>query len=218
MTTCSPSAWPAARSRAARLRSARGWIGLPAPPSLRRDAAAIERGRDLFGRRGRAARPATTASCSRTTPSSTSARAATFKVPSLLGVGARAPFMHDGCAATLEDRFGACGGGDRHGNTSQLSAARSPTRRVPGLAVALLHTDATSAGKRPLMNMTIEDQLARLSAEAYAYRARAVRLDARLRRLDHRAPTSPAARALHESAANVDHAVTSLCAAVSKVA
>lgn len=25
---------------------------------------------------------------------------ANFKVPSLLGVGSRAPYMHDGCAAT----------------------------------------------------------------------------------------------------------------------
>jgi len=46
---------------------------------------------------------------------------ASFKVPSLLGVGVRAPFMHDGCAATLRDRFGTCGGGDLHGKTSQLS-------------------------------------------------------------------------------------------------
>ena len=46
------------------------------------------------------------------------------KVPSLLGVAARAPFMHDGCAATLDDRFGSCGGGDAHGKTSQLSAAQ----------------------------------------------------------------------------------------------
>jgi hypothetical protein len=30
--------------------------------------------------------------------------------------------MHDGCAPTLADRFGACGGGDRHGHTSQLTA------------------------------------------------------------------------------------------------
>ena len=44
-----------------------------------------------------------------------------FKVPSLVGVGGRAPYMHDGCAATLRDRFGACGGGDKHGHTSQLS-------------------------------------------------------------------------------------------------
>ena len=69
------------------------------------------------------------------------------------------------------------------------------------------------------MSMTIEDQLARLSAEAYAYRARAVRLDARLRRLDHKgADLAKLRERLHESAANVDHAVASLCAAVSKVA
>jgi mono/diheme cytochrome c family protein len=47
----------------------------------------------------------------------------TFKVPSLLGIGARAPFMHDGCAATLTDRFGACGG-TAHGSTSALTAAQ----------------------------------------------------------------------------------------------
>lgn len=47
-----------------------------------------------------------------------------FKVPSLLGVGYRAPFMHTGCAATLAQRFDAtCGGGDKHGHTSQLTAA-----------------------------------------------------------------------------------------------
>jgi hypothetical protein len=45
-----------------------------------------------------------------------------FKVPSLVGVGARAPFLHDGCAATLMDRFTTCGGGDHHGKTSQLTA------------------------------------------------------------------------------------------------
>jgi hypothetical protein len=47
-----------------------------------------------------------------------------FKVPSLLGVGARPPYMHDGCAATLADRFGSCGGGDLHGHTSQLTQAQ----------------------------------------------------------------------------------------------
>jgi hypothetical protein len=31
--------------------------------------------------------------------------------------------MHDGCAKTLADRFKpACGGGDEHAHTSQLSA------------------------------------------------------------------------------------------------
>jgi hypothetical protein len=45
-----------------------------------------------------------------------------FKVPSLRGVAARAPYLHDGCAPTLLDRLtGACGGGDQHGHTSQLA-------------------------------------------------------------------------------------------------
>jgi hypothetical protein len=44
-----------------------------------------------------------------------------FQVPSLLGLAWRAPYMHTGCAATLLDRFGNCGGGDAHGKTSKLS-------------------------------------------------------------------------------------------------
>ncbi|HEY4120888.1 MAG TPA: c-type cytochrome, partial [Byssovorax sp.] len=58
-----------------------------------------------------------------------------FQVPSLVGVVMRAPYMHDGCAATLHDRFdktlgssdhGVCGGatsGDHaHGNTADLTS------------------------------------------------------------------------------------------------
>lgn len=44
-----------------------------------------------------------------------------LKVPSLVGVGGRAPFMHDGCAASLGDIFTTCGIGDAHGKTSQLT-------------------------------------------------------------------------------------------------
>ncbi|HTL36442.1 MAG TPA: c-type cytochrome [Kofleriaceae bacterium] len=48
-----------------------------------------------------------------------------FKVPSLVGVGARAPYMHDGCATTLRERFTpACGGGEAHGHTAQLTSAQ----------------------------------------------------------------------------------------------
>ena len=48
-----------------------------------------------------------------------------FQVPSLRGVGYRAPFLHNGCAQTLRERFESpCGGGDRHGRTSQLSASQ----------------------------------------------------------------------------------------------
>jgi mono/diheme cytochrome c family protein len=46
-----------------------------------------------------------------------------FVTPSLIGVGLRAPLMHDGCAVNLRARFGACGGGDFHGMTSKLSDA-----------------------------------------------------------------------------------------------
>ena len=47
-----------------------------------------------------------------------------FKVPSLIGLAARAPYMHDGCAVTLRDRFTTCGNSPLHGNTATLSAAQ----------------------------------------------------------------------------------------------
>jgi hypothetical protein len=47
----------------------------------------------------------------------------TFQVPSLLGVGARLPVMHDGCAQTLRQRFDdpVCGGVS-HGDTASLTS------------------------------------------------------------------------------------------------
>lgn len=47
-----------------------------------------------------------------------------FVTPSLVGVNLRAPLFHDGCAASLVGRFGLCGGGDRHGITSDLTVAQ----------------------------------------------------------------------------------------------
>lgn len=45
-----------------------------------------------------------------------------FQVPMLRNLQVRAPYMHDGCAATLKDRFNPdCGGGDKHGVTSHLT-------------------------------------------------------------------------------------------------
>jgi cytochrome c peroxidase len=47
---------------------------------------------------------------------------ASFQVPSLVGVSARAPFLHTGCAMTLADRFDpTCGGGAQHGKTTDLA-------------------------------------------------------------------------------------------------
>ncbi len=49
-----------------------------------------------------------------------------FQVPQLLGVAARTPLMHDGCAKTLQDRFDtskeSCNGGDKHGHWTTLSS------------------------------------------------------------------------------------------------
>jgi DNA-binding beta-propeller fold protein YncE len=45
-----------------------------------------------------------------------------FVTPALLGVGLRAPLMHDGCASSLRARFGVCGG-TAHGDVSNLSEA-----------------------------------------------------------------------------------------------
>jgi mono/diheme cytochrome c family protein len=45
------------------------------------------------------------------------------QVPSLIGVSTRTPLMHDGCAATLRDRFDPACGGDRHGNPEVLDDA-----------------------------------------------------------------------------------------------
>jgi hypothetical protein len=46
-----------------------------------------------------------------------------LQVPSLRGVGYRAPFIHNGCAETLRDRFDPSCGGAKHGNTAHLAEA-----------------------------------------------------------------------------------------------
>jgi hypothetical protein len=43
-----------------------------------------------------------------------------LQVPSLIAVSARAPYMHDGCAETLLDRFDPVCGGSRHGQVDGL--------------------------------------------------------------------------------------------------
>ncbi|WP_437755970.1 cytochrome-c peroxidase [Sorangium sp. So ce1389] len=47
-----------------------------------------------------------------------------LQVPSLIGIAGRAPFMHDGCAATLRDRFDPECGGHDHGDVSGLAPAQ----------------------------------------------------------------------------------------------
>jgi mono/diheme cytochrome c family protein len=97
---------------------------LPASPVA--DAAAVARGKTLF-------EDTTHAACTscHSGPELTNNSGAdvgtggTFQVPRLIGVAWRAPFLHDGCAATLTDRFTSCGGTTNlHGATSQMTAAQ----------------------------------------------------------------------------------------------
>ncbi|HVU52717.1 MAG TPA: cytochrome c [Polyangia bacterium] len=110
---------PTADQTAAMLR----WLDtipeLPTPPPAA--PAAVERGRALFGS---ATLGCTTCHAGPRLTNNLSVDVGTgltAQVPSLRGVGWRAPFLHNGCAPTLADRFGSCGGGDRHGHTSQLA-------------------------------------------------------------------------------------------------
>jgi hypothetical protein len=50
---------------------------------------------------------------------------ALLQVPSLRGLAFRTPLLHNGCAKTVAERFGPCGGGDQHGKTTQLAAAQT---------------------------------------------------------------------------------------------
>ena len=101
------------------------WIDKQAPlRTVAADKAAVERGQELF--ESAAVGCATCHSGAHLTNNQSEdvGTGARLQVPSLRGVAFRAPLMHDGCAASLTDRFGPCGGGDKHGHTSQLNAAQ----------------------------------------------------------------------------------------------
>jgi hypothetical protein len=91
----------------------------PSPPA---NTAAVERGRALF------ASPAAGCAGCHAGPRYTNnltvdvGTGRPFQVPSLTGLAARAPYLHQGCAATLAARFDTGCGGNQHGNTAGLSA------------------------------------------------------------------------------------------------
>jgi cytochrome c peroxidase len=102
------------------------WLdGLPRPPAIR-DAseAAVARGDALFHSTDIGCAGCHTGDHFTNNGNAwvgTTSSDALLQVPSLIAVGYRAPFLHNGCAATLIDRFDpACGGGDNHGHTSTL--------------------------------------------------------------------------------------------------
>jgi hypothetical protein len=90
------------------------------PPA---DAAAVGRGRGLFNDTARAGCVTCHAGANLTNNTAMDVgTGGVFQVPSLVGISSHPPYMHDGCASTLRDRFGSCGGGDSHGLTSKLNA------------------------------------------------------------------------------------------------
>lgn len=95
----------------------------PLPRGVLDDGDAIARGRALFE-----GEEVGCASCHAGDALTNNANAdvgtgGSFQVPSLRGVLHRAPFLHDGCAARLEDVIaGECSAPDQHGHVSQLDA------------------------------------------------------------------------------------------------
>jgi hypothetical protein len=111
---------------AARMSGFQHWIfsmKSPAPLRAATDEAAV-RGQAVFN----SARCGTCHSGIRFTNNATVAVGTSdepLQVPSLVGIGYRAPFLHDGCAKTLVDRFNPdCGGGELHGATAHLGSAQ----------------------------------------------------------------------------------------------
>jgi hypothetical protein len=95
------------------------------------DAAAVARGKALFNDPAHAACSTCHNGASFTNNQTVDVgTGGKFQVPSLVGIGTRGPFMHDGCAQTLQDRFAttpagaACNGGDKHGLTSKLTTSQ----------------------------------------------------------------------------------------------
>ncbi|HEX5061506.1 MAG TPA: hypothetical protein VFV99_19195 [Kofleriaceae bacterium] len=97
---------------------------VPAPRGVVLDPDAVARGQALFDSSETGCRSCHNGALFTNNTMATVGTGMTVKVPSLIGVGGRAPYMHDGCAATLRDRFGTCGGGAAHGNTGDLSEAQ----------------------------------------------------------------------------------------------
>jgi CxxC motif-containing protein (DUF1111 family) len=109
-----------------RLDSLQDWLFALRPPARLRatDDAAALRGQEVFRSAGCGACHSGPSFTNNRTVSVGTAARTPLQVPSLIGVGYRAPFLHDGCAKTLTDRFDpSCGGGDLHGVTSGLTSS-----------------------------------------------------------------------------------------------
>jgi mono/diheme cytochrome c family protein len=96
---------------------------LPRRPAVR-DAgdAAAERGKTIFQSTSTGCTTCHTGPNLSTGSFAAIGKGPALQIPSLIAVGARAPYMHDGCAATLRERFDPSCGGTAHGDTSALTS------------------------------------------------------------------------------------------------
>jgi Cytochrome c len=93
---------------------------MPAPPV--ESTASIERGKELFNDAEVACATCHTGSrFSNDQTMDVGSRDGMMQVPGLVGLWSRAPYLHDGCAKTLLDRFTTCDTG-KHGMVQQLKS------------------------------------------------------------------------------------------------
>ncbi|MBF5042428.1 MULTISPECIES: cytochrome-c peroxidase [Myxococcaceae] len=96
---------------------------LPAEPApLPLDAAAVARGEALFGSTQLGCNSCHAGARGVQAVSADIGTGGSFQAPPLEGLALRAPYLHDGCALSLQDVFGACAGGEVHGRVGALDA------------------------------------------------------------------------------------------------
>jgi mono/diheme cytochrome c family protein len=84
------------------------------------DEGAVARGKELFESEQAACASCHSGPLLTNNESADVGSGGSFQVPSLLGLGLHAPYMHNGCAHALSERFEPACGGTKHGDTSQL--------------------------------------------------------------------------------------------------
>jgi cytochrome c peroxidase len=101
------------------------WLfAMPAPiPASGLDAAAVLRGKTLFESADTGCKNCHSGPKLTNSATIDVGTGGAFQVPSLVGVSARTPLLHSGCATTLEARFGLCATA-QHGKTSALTQAQ----------------------------------------------------------------------------------------------